>query len=413
MIMKRCIFIFAMLLCIFPSYAISKKELIYKSNELKNIILQEYKFKSNFDSISVVLQTAYNAKAKELIEKTYETYYEDRYKIGNRRVSKDEYRLYQMRNEGVGDVYIKLNDTLSLSLSGAYKIDLFWYFEGPYLLKEYPEIREIDSLLSIKKLYDYKLGPKSNNAIVSKWMENINYKPSIDDAVERYNREKIEKEARLQKEKEAKQREFQRLRAQTPKKRTFYAVKSCEYDKNTKKWDDYRNIKKLVVIEKERSGFLDYITIDYKGYYAKPIDTDKWFCYTDNFQNNPVFQANLRKKENGSYQLYLYYFEGEEYGTCYFLESFSAVRAKMNLDEWIIGKWEGNDDGHSDIIIYNDRIAMNLHQYQDVYQILKGINYYIDGNKIQTNLNNGTITIDRNNGCLYFRGVKYRLKSPF
>lgn len=414
--MKRCIFIFVMLLCIFPSYAISKKKVLAQRNELISKILKDYKFKSNFDSISVALQTAYDTKAKEIIEKAYATYNGNEYYIYGKQVSTDEYRLYQIKNEEVDS--IKLNDKLSLTFKGIhdkYKTDLFWYFEGPYLLKEYPEIREIDSLLSKKKLSNYRVGPNGNHEIVSKWKENIDFNPDIVAAVNKYKIEKSEEKARLQKEKEeriqkeqeAKQREFQRVRNQTPKERIFYAVKYCEHD-NTK-WGEWKETNKKVSIVKDFGAVWDLISIDGSGYYAKPSGIDKWDCYHEYYEKVRSCQARLIKNKNGRYQLYL----DKESGTiCYDLEDRGnpAYRAKLSLYEWLIGTWEGKDDGYNYIDIYKGYIKMRLHRYEAVYDYINDIKYQIDGSQIITNLKNGTITIDRSNGCLYFRGVKYTFK---
>lgn len=395
--MKRFIFIFAMLLCVFPSYAISKKKVLAQRNELVSKILKEYKFKSNFDSISVALQTAYYTKAKELIETTYAQHPN----------ATDEYRKHII---GENKVWcFKIDDKLVV-LDSSFGYTLFWHFEGPYLLKEYPEIIELDSLLIKKKCGSYRLKDR-NSWIVMEWRKNIDFDSNIYHALERYTREMIEKEERLKKEKEAYKKEQQRQRAQTPRVRKFYSEEYCRHD-NTK-WSEWEKKDTKVIVKIDLERRYDRVIIDGYDYYAYPDPdaVDRWYLYYDFDLYQYFNHARLEKGKNGTYYLYI---ENTSETICYKLKiddrDSPAVRAKLSLNEWIIGIWEGRDDGENYIAIYKDYIKMSLHRYQAVYNEIDGIKYQIDGNHIITNLKNGTITIDRSNGCLYFRGVKYTFK---
>lgn len=193
-------------------------------------------------------------------------------------------------------------------------------------------------------------------------------------------------------------------------KRTFKAVKYCVLDNG--KWGDWKNTEYKVIIEKKiwsDNDYSEYITIRGTKYIAKPQGTDKWICYLN---EQPVLNAHLDQRDNGSYVLYLRDANG---ATCLYLKlddsNSPAARAKLSLDEWLIGSWEGGDDGYSYIHIYKDYINMRIHRYEAVYTNINDISYYVDEDQIITDLENITINIDRSNECLYFRGEKYKFKS--
>lgn len=187
----------------------------------------------------------------------------------------------------------------------------------------------------------------------------------------------------------------------------FKAVKYCHKSKSDPKWSKWEDVDKV-----DKSVVLNskYIIICGNKYRAMENGAYDWFI--DEFDRG-VYNASARlvDKGNGHYQLYLYF---DNFSKCYSLrdvETFaterSQKRSKMNNQEWILGTWKGKDDGYNYITIYQNTIKMRLHQYQAVYNYINNIEYQVDGNKIITNLDNGTITIDRSSDCLYFRGVRY------
>lgn len=182
----------------------------------------------------------------------------------------------------------------------------------------------------------------------------------------------------------------------------FKAVKYCHKSKSESKWSNWEDINKTVVLNR------DYIKIGGIKYQAMEEGSYYWSI---DLRNCGLYEASAKLvgKGNGHYQLYLYY---DNFSECYSLRNADAFaaersqkRSQLSNREWILARWKGN--GNNYIYIYKNTITMKLRPSQAYDQYIPNIEYQVDGNKIITNLDDGTITIDRSNGCLYFRGVRY------